>query len=573
MCGSNNVNKSLPEKFDSTAVALSVVLVLWVVLSLLNYVWIAEDTWYPFTDSSDFFDTSNAIYRQGGGSIVRSLGAAVDICTFRPPLVFLGPLPFFNVLGATYKSCLVPNAPYLLILMLSVYGAGSIMFGKTQGLLATFLVSTHPEIISLSRIYMLDLPMMAAIALSIYVLLLTNRFRSLPYSLLFGAVFGIALLVKWTSLVFIVPPALVWFLWPSKEDNGQSTETKRVRNALLAGVVSLLFVSWWILPNLKPVTTEVFKASFGSRTPQYSLGVPFFHPKRFLYYPIVALSQDFVFFWILGIGLALFIANRWRRQEMRSAHTMLVFAWVLVPFVVFVASPKVWPRFVAPFVPPICLMASAGLLSIKNSRIRHSAVTMSVALCALGVVSLTFAGCGALGSGGEIAARARKIFRCAYPLYEKMYAGHPSVEYFDVYSRPFKEDDWRIDAILADVNGTTDNSDNVTLAILSHHPFFHYGAFKYFSTQLDTGKFSIKMCSWAKEPIDDDVFSSDYAVLKTGFNGGWFAIKEIDRFMERTRSAPETFSSKFAEIAHYALPDGSLATLYKRKTKEEESAG
>jgi len=557
------LKKDLKISIDSSVVALSIVVVLWMGHCLLNYVWIEKDTWYPFTDSFTYFNKSYSIYKYGGDSIAGFFGAVIKTCKFRPPLVFLGPLPFFSLMGVSYKACLIPNFAYLLVLMLSVYGIGSRMFGKPEGLLAAFLVSTYPEIISLSRVYLLDLPMIAATTLCIFTLMLTDRFRSLPYSILFGVVFGMVFLVKWTSLVFIVPPAIAWLVWPEREDAWKWPELKQLRNLCLSVAVSFLIASWWILPNLKPVVVEVFRASFGSRTPQYSLGVPFFHPKRLLYYPGVVLSQDVAFFVLFFLGVATFVWRIYRNGAVRAEHTALLVAWILVPYAVFTYSPKAWPRFVAPFLPGLCLMASAGLLSLKNMRVRRCLVTISVVFCTVSLVSLTFANCYSLGRAGQALGKVHRFFRSGYPLYEKFYAGHPSIEYFDTYTRPFREDDWEIKAILNDVRQMM-GSERVAISILSHHPFFHHGAFEYFSKSMDSPRIIVKRYNWASEPIDKAVLTSDYVVFKTGFNGARFAIKEIERFTEAIEANPELLHSKFAEMSRYELPDGSSAKLYRK---------
>lgn len=559
------MKKDIKISIDSSVVALSIVVVLWMGHCLLNYVWIEKDTWYPFTDSFAYFNKSYSIYKYGGDSIAGFFGAVIKICRFRPPLVFLGPLPFFSLMGVSYNACLVPNFAYLLVLMLSVYGIGSRMFGKPEGLLAAFLVSTYPEIISLSRVYLLDLPMIAATTLCIFALMLTERFRSLPYSLLFGIIFGLAFLVKWTSLVFVVPPALVWFVLPSEGQGWKWPDMRQVRNIIVAGIASFIIVSWWILPNLKPVIDEIINRSVGGESRFYSIGVPFFHPKRLLYYPMVVLSQDVVFFVLFFLGIAAFVWRIYRNGAVRAEHTALLVAWVLVPYAVFTYSPKVWPRFVAPFLPAVCLMASAGFLSLRNKKHRRSLVAAAVALCTLSLVSLTLADWQALGRGGTILSKTQAFFQSGFHLYERLYVGHPSVDYFYIDMRPFREDDWKVRTMLTDVGRKAEHSDKVTVSILSHHPFFHHGAFQYFSRNIDDIQMEIRRYNWASKSIEKEVLGSDYIIIKTGFNGARFAVEEISHFLQQIESNPAILHSGFYEISSYTLPDGSSATLYRSK--------
>jgi hypothetical protein len=132
--------------------------------------------------------------------------------SYYPPLFHFTALPWQRLFGVSEDVAAMTNLIYMAILLLSVYGIGARMFGKHVGLLASCLVSLFPMSFSMTRYFYLDYALTAAVALSVYLLLLTNRFESRNYSLLFGLGLGLGMLIKWLLIFFLLGPLFVILL-------------------------------------------------------------------------------------------------------------------------------------------------------------------------------------------------------------------------------------------------------------------------------------------------------------------------------------------------------------------------
>jgi hypothetical protein len=132
--------------------------------------------------------------------------------SYYPPLFHFSALPWQRLLGVSEDVAAMTNVIYMAILLLSVYGIGTRMFSKQVGLLASCLVSLFPMSFSMARYFYLDYALTAAVALSVYLLLLTNGFESRKYSLLFGLGLGLGMLIKWLLIFFLLGPLCVILL-------------------------------------------------------------------------------------------------------------------------------------------------------------------------------------------------------------------------------------------------------------------------------------------------------------------------------------------------------------------------
>jgi hypothetical protein len=132
--------------------------------------------------------------------------------SYYPPLFHFTALPWQRLFGVSEDVAAMTNVIYMAILLLSVYGIGARMFGQRVGLLASCLVSLFPMSFSMARYFYLDYALMAAVALGVYLLLLTNGFESRKYSLLFGLGLGLGMLIKWLLIFFLLGPLFVILL-------------------------------------------------------------------------------------------------------------------------------------------------------------------------------------------------------------------------------------------------------------------------------------------------------------------------------------------------------------------------
>jgi 4-amino-4-deoxy-L-arabinose transferase-like glycosyltransferase len=132
-----------------------------------------------------------------------------------PPLVHLGTLPWFDWAGGfSTDLAMLSLGPWLVALALACFGMGRRLAGPWAGLVAGMMGASAPLIICLSRKFLLDLPLAAMVAMSLWALLASRRLQRPWLALLAGLAFGLALLAKFIAGVYLLG-AFVWLMAPA----------------------------------------------------------------------------------------------------------------------------------------------------------------------------------------------------------------------------------------------------------------------------------------------------------------------------------------------------------------------
>ena len=186
-------------------IVLSVIIVVHVAL---NIWWILNDMRPPAWDQSVHLVFGLAYFR--GYDPVFTSG-------FYPPGLHLSVSPLFALFGESFDTACFINIVFLTILIFAVYEIGKSLFNREAGLYSALLISFIPMFIIFQRDFLLDFALVSIVAMSICLLLKTNNFHSLNYSLLFGASMGFAILIKWTGIFFIIV-SVVWVIYQSLKE-------------------------------------------------------------------------------------------------------------------------------------------------------------------------------------------------------------------------------------------------------------------------------------------------------------------------------------------------------------------
>jgi 4-amino-4-deoxy-L-arabinose transferase-like glycosyltransferase len=236
------------------------------------------------------------------------------------------------------RMIIVTNAFFLLVLFLSVYGIGSLLHGRSAGLLAALLVSMFPYVFAHSRVAMLDFPLMCMVSLSFFLLLKTGRFQSTYYSICAGIFFGIAQLTKETAIFFVFP-ALVYYFADSYVTSG--FKKKVILNFFLAlGLFIVVAGSVYLRVKNQHVFTTYFAklAIHGNATHS-------FYFKNF-----IDCVGPFVLFLTLPLCLN-YLINLRKREK-------FFFFWFFVPLALLTFSPNRAVRFMLPMLPAFSLIVT-----------------------------------------------------------------------------------------------------------------------------------------------------------------------------------------------------------------------
>lgn len=182
-----------------------------VAVIVANAVWILIDTRpQPFNDNY-VEQTFRFVNNLRDASILELPYLIADMRVGpRPPSYQLATVPFVLTLGRSPDNMLIVNGLALIILALCTYKITEMCMNTTAGLLAAVIVLTYPPIVNLAKTARPHAITPAAVALSVMLLLLVYRTRSVQLAWLFGASLGAAFLVHPNTFYALpVPTAVV----------------------------------------------------------------------------------------------------------------------------------------------------------------------------------------------------------------------------------------------------------------------------------------------------------------------------------------------------------------------------
>ena len=139
----------------------------------------------------------------------------LNVEPFYPPFYHLSLIPLSLVFGFNLDTGVIGNSFYMVIMALSVYGIGKILYTRNAGLITAFLVSCYPLIVSMSREYIISVMLTAITTLAYYLFLKSENFENRNYSILFSFIYAVGLMVKWTFFIYTLPAVLAG-LWGGK---------------------------------------------------------------------------------------------------------------------------------------------------------------------------------------------------------------------------------------------------------------------------------------------------------------------------------------------------------------------
>jgi hypothetical protein len=270
-------------------------------------------------------------------------------------------------------AVIAENLVFLPLLALGCYGAGRVAFDRRVGVLAAVFALAVPMVVSVFHVLMLDGPEAALVAASVWLLLASERFASLKYSLLAAAAVIFGLYSKQTFAFFVAGLIAVMLL------RGGWRHWKNF-SAFAAAV--LVFALPWYLLHYSDLRGQAEGAVTGGGTLWYD-GVPY--PSRWSIDSFTWYAWNFVnnqvylplaLFFLVGLGVALWIVVR-RRAEAGFLPELIAgvaFAYLTLslkylddprytlPFLVYVAL--IGTFWIARVRAPFALAASAVLIAV-----------------------------------------------------------------------------------------------------------------------------------------------------------------------------------------------------------------
>ncbi len=183
---------------------------------------------------------------------------------YRPPLFGLSMAIMYKLFGLSADVAVMVNVVYLIALVVASYGVGMRLGGKRLGIVSAVLVTLVPLVFAMSRYSYFEFSLTALVALSVYLLLASERFQNRRNSILLGLALGLGALIKRTFPVFVLGALVVVFfqagllrkIW----NRLRSRPRPRWRDVGLAIGAGLLLSVLWYFPNQE--TAQTLSAGF-----------------------------------------------------------------------------------------------------------------------------------------------------------------------------------------------------------------------------------------------------------------------------------------------------------------------
>ena len=381
----------------------------------------------------------------------RTLFAVLAYSDYYPPLVHLTAVGLYRLFGVSEDIAVMANVLYLGLLLGATWSITRRMAADWVALLATLFLATFPLIFAMSRYLYLDLALTSMVAVTVALLLATERFRRRWPSLLFGLALGLAFLIKWTTAAFVLGP-LFFVVWRSKIIPAMVRQPHLLRpdlrKLLTAVAVAAGLNLLWLYPAWDLVSQQVLGAGLyvvltllltavlyallptRPRSDEYAraathalgaaavaawvIGLWYLTNAEFAnYFLFTAYGREEPFFAfgkyvreLIGEQLGplyalmfLLVTGVWfwqqhhgfrRRLAGLSDTAWVLLLWVVVPYFIF--SWRVTlahSRFIMPFLPPFAIWLAAGMAQWRPRWLRITAIAavLTLALAQYALIS------------------------------------------------------------------------------------------------------------------------------------------------------------------------------------------
>jgi Dolichyl-phosphate-mannose-protein mannosyltransferase len=139
----------------------------------------------------------------GNGDLLAPI--TLDNLNHYPPLMYLVGGIGMTIAGwqSIDSAMVAADLVFVPLLALGCWGAARLAYGELAGVLAAVFALGAPMVVSMFHMYMLDAPQAAAVAVTVWLVLVSRRFERVGVSALAGLAGTGAMLLKPTSAVFL----------------------------------------------------------------------------------------------------------------------------------------------------------------------------------------------------------------------------------------------------------------------------------------------------------------------------------------------------------------------------------
>lgn len=289
--------------------------------------------------------------------------------------------------GRTSIALKMSNAIFWIILLFSLYYLARKISGENAALFSVFLTSMYPAVFGFSRTHLLEFSLVAMVTLNLCLLLYTEDFKSIIYSILFGISLGLGMLTKVTFFIFILGP-LSYIVLRLLRHCPISEKPKAIRNLWLSLLLGFGLAGFWYLPRIFNLSLWRDYFIYGGFVRGKYFSTPNVLSFESVSYYLSRLYADqilpaFTLIFFLALLIAVIRKKSW---------IMFLLLWIIVPYLGLTLIITKTVRYTAAFLPAVGLICSIGIYQIKNRNLRMAVISLIVVFDIFQYVLLSYTG-------------------------------------------------------------------------------------------------------------------------------------------------------------------------------------
>lgn len=306
---------------------------------------------------------------------------------FYPPAArFVAGVPAAFGLEVEDWGVVLVNLVFVPMLAFGCFLVGRLVYGPLAGVLAAGFALATPMVLDLFHVFMLDAPLAAVVALTLWAFLASDRFARRRESVLAGALLGLGVMVKTTAPIFLVGTVLVmlagggWRQW---------------RNIALAAAAALVVAAPWHIIHAGDIANLSGQAPSGLAPVGLGGGE-------------ISASADFLtrltdYFWVgvnlqyflplallFAVGVVLALRELRSRRHLPELFAGMVFAFLFFAFAISLRD----PRYTLPLVVFVAVIATGWIALTRSRALQGAGIALLVAAAVLNVAGTASPGLG-----------------------------------------------------------------------------------------------------------------------------------------------------------------------------------
>ncbi|KFF41403.1 MAG: PMT family glycosyltransferase, 4-amino-4-deoxy-L-arabinose transferase [Candidatus Atelocyanobacterium thalassa isolate SIO64986] len=453
------------------------------------------------------------------------------ISTKYPPLTYIIGAFFQKIFGLGNDQALLSNFLYSLILIISIYSIGKILFSTKVGLWSASLSVIFPRLYENRLQFLIDTPLVTFTIASFCCLTIwkyeRNRSKKWLWSFVFGIFIGLALLTKQSTMFFLAVP-LIWlvisYLWKQ--------EWERIIQLIFSFLVSsLLWLPWystnWIYLFSTIRNSNDIPATYEGDPPLNTLSAWTF------YWHDLPSATGFIPLVIPLVGLLLHLLRRFSKPEYSIGDKKDIesFQWLGIyligSYLICSAIFNKDSRYIMPYLPVLATLLGYCLNLWKGKWKFVKWITLILAIFSMTINLFPIPGMRILSS-----INSKALF---YPYLGK---------------------EIPIDTVIKTAKQTTPYK-IINLGVIANTDSINHNNVNYYGQLLDSQVYGRELGNKTTY-LEEDKKSFEWFVTKTGDNG--FARDYQLDFANKLDVDPQ-----FKVIETWNMPDESLVKLYHRR--------